>query len=85
MPVEHVTQRILIIVQELIFLGMIPGHLPRQMSKSPQKSSLCIFLYQDGRHHVTQFLKKNRGIPITIIPHFCSWKKIFRDMSLIMF
>ena len=58
---------------------MLPGHVPRRMPKSPQKFPLCIFLIQDGRHHVTH-LKKTQGY--TLIPHFCSWKKIFRCICL---
>ena len=51
---------------------MIPGHLPRRMPKSSQKSPLCTFLIEDGRHHVTPFSKKQGYYLFSL---FFSWKK----------
>ena len=36
---------------------------PQTNAEESPKITLVAFLIQDGRHHVTPFLRKNRGIP----------------------
>ena len=61
------------------FSGMIPGHLPRRMPKSPQKSPLCIFLNSRWPPPCNAIFHKTGVYPNF---SFLQLKKIFRCLYL---